>query len=139
VLAYLRGGICFFPANPLALRDIQIAEINLYLEGPMAEPASLPVSPQRVEPIPWPQTTDPRALGKKTVLQQRSNELLEFGRAAFLRSWDSTQRALSDVSRRAGPKIRQLKRDRPVEIIATVAVAAFLLGVGLRVWRSRHE
>jgi hypothetical protein len=71
--------------------------------------------------------------------QQKLEELLESGRRVVLRSWDSTQSALSDVTLRAGRKIVQLKRDRPLEIIAGVAAAAFLLGVGLRVRRSRHE
>jgi len=105
----------------------------------MAEPASLPTLPQRIEPIPWPQSTDPKTRETGIVPQQRFNQLLERSRDAFLRSWDSTQRALSDVTRRGGDKIRQLKRDRPLEIIAGVACAAFLLGVALRVWRSRHE
>ncbi len=105
----------------------------------MAEPASLPVSPQRIEPIPWPQTTEPNPVGKNTVPQQQFRELLERSRHAFVHSWDSTQRALLNVSRGARHRIRELKRDRPVEIIAGVAIAAFLLGVGLRVWRSRYE
>ena len=105
----------------------------------MAEPASLPVSPQRVEPIPWPQTTDSNRVGNETVPQQHFHELLEHSRQAFVYSWDSTHRVLLNVSRGARHRIRQLKRDRPVEIIAGVAIAAFLLGVGLGVWRSRYE
>jgi len=79
-------------------------------------------------------------VGKKTVHpRQRFHQLLKRSRYGFLRCWDSTQQALLDVTHRTNDKIRQLKRDRPVGIIAGVAAAAFLLGVGLRVWRSRHE
>jgi hypothetical protein len=105
----------------------------------MAEPASLPASPQRIGPIPWPQPTDAQILRTKTAPQLSLSALLERSRDAFLRSWDSTQRVLSDVTLRAGNRIRQLKRDRPLEMVAGAAAAAFLLGVGLRVWRSRHE
>ena len=106
----------------------------------MAEPASsLPASPQRIDPIPWPQRTDAETSRTRTPSQQKFDGLLESGSRVVLRSWESIQRAVSDVARRAADKIRQLKRDRPLEIIAGVAGAAFLLGVGLRLWRSRHE
>ena len=106
----------------------------------MAEPASpLPVSPQKIDPIPWPERTEATTKRTRTASQHRLDELLESGSRVVLRSWDSTQRAVSNVTRRTAETIRRLKRDRPLEIIAGVAGAAFLLGVGLRIWRSRHE
>ena len=107
----------------------------------MAEPASsLPASPQKIHPIPWPQRSDaPETMRTGTAPQQKLEELLELSRGAVLRSWDSAQRAISGATLRAGNKIRQLRRERPLEIIAGIAVASFLLGAALRVWRSRHE
>jgi hypothetical protein len=136
---FLVWNIPFF-ANPPASPDIQIAEINLSLEGPMAEPASsLPASSQKIDPIPWPQRADAETMRTAAAAQQKLEKLLELGCGIVLRSWDSTQRAISGATLRAGNKIRQLRRERPLEIIASVAVASFLLGAALRVWRSRHE
>jgi hypothetical protein len=140
VLAYFSLRNILFFANAPAFPDIQVAEINVYLEGHMAEPASsLPASPQKIDPIPWPQRTDVETNGTRTASQQKLGELLEHGSRVVLRSWDSTQSALSGVTLRAGRKIVQLRRERPLEVIAGVAAASFLLGAALRVWRSRHE
>jgi hypothetical protein len=129
-----------FFANAPAFSDIQIAEINGYLEGHMAEPASsLPASPQKIDPIPWPQRTDVETKRTRTASQRKLEYLLESGRGVVLRAWDSTQSAFSGVTLRAGRTIVQLRRERPLELIAAVAAAAFLLGVALRVRRSRYE
>jgi hypothetical protein len=136
---FLVRNIPFF-ANLPAFPDIQIAEINVSLEGRMAEPASsLPASPQKIDPIPWPQRADAETMRTPAAPQQKLEELLELGRSVALRSWGSAQRAISGATLKAENKIRQLRRERPLEIIASVAIASFLLGAALRVWRSRHE
>lgn len=105
----------------------------------MAEPtAPLPPPPQRSEPIPWPQPTEtPEPL--ETSPSEGLEELVEEGREKFESAWDDIQRSVSRVVSRAADTIRYLKRERPLEVVAGVAVAAFLLGVTLRIWRSRHD
>ena len=43
-------------------------------------------------------------------------------------------REWADVTQRSA---RLVKREYPVQTLATIAAAAFLVGVGLRLWRSR--
>jgi hypothetical protein len=102
----------------------------------MAEPvSSLPVPPQTNEPIPWPETARPTPdlQGPVRLLPENASSV------DAENQWDRVQHTASEMLARATRRLRQLRRERPVEIILAVAVASFALGCALRIWRSHHE
>lgn len=107
----------------------------------MAEPmSSLPVSPQaepdpqhKPEPIPW-----PAPVSVHPIVAERESPGEE-ARAELHRFWEEAQSSFSRAFLRAKTKFRFLRHERPVHIIAGVAAAAFLLGISIRIWRSRYE
>lgn len=104
----------------------------------MAEPlSSLPIPPPKGGPIPWPHETD--ELETCEDLSQTFEESVERGRASFQRSWESVQRTFARIANQAEDTARYLRRERPLHVIAAVGIMSFIAGVGLRIWRSRHE
>ncbi len=101
----------------------------------MAEPvSSLPVSPQKTDPIPWPTTPgqrpdqpSPAGLLPQATIARTPDRLHEV---------QSSARRILD---RVTMKMRRLRRERPIQIIVAAAVASFALGCALRIWRSRYE
>lgn len=57
-----------------------------------------------------------------------------FFAAAYRQSSGVTRRAVIDLRNRA----RRAKEERPMAMLAAVAGSAFLLGISLRLWRSRR-
>lgn len=102
----------------------------------MAEPvrtefSSLPeVADDRVRPVEAPV----KLTGKETAEQE-----LEGARAALARFAWSVERSFSVALVRARSRLRYLKTERPLELVAAVAAAAFLAGAALRIWRSSRE
>jgi hypothetical protein len=106
----------------------------------MAEPVSpLPPSPQSTVPIPWPQETDFPTDRLQPIPAESFEGFLQRGREAVERSWKQAQSVVSQAFSRAGSRVRHVKRERPLHVMAGVAVAAFMLGAAIRIWRSRHE
>jgi len=109
----------------------------------MAEPvASLPLPSEKVDPIPWPAA--PRVVavpesGPAAKVTTIVHDAAERVRIGTQRSWDATQRTFRKMMSNADAKMRYLRRERPLYIIAGVAATAFVLGVALRVWRGRDE
>ena len=106
----------------------------------MAEP--LPASPiapvtrQKSDPISWPEKVTLHAV--PPARPQRTSPDYDLKRGVQ-RSWAATQNATSRIARNLSSKLRRLRREHPLQVIAGFAVAGFLAGVGLRIWRSRHE
>lgn len=101
----------------------------------MAEPVSPLPSPQRNEPIPWPepglQSSDMQS--PIPPLPENATSLNADD------SWDRIQDAASEMLARTAARMRQLRRERPLQIILAVAAASFALGCALRIWRSHYE
>ena len=97
----------------------------------MAEPISpLPSRPEKAVPIVWPQSAKGGKPGSQHL--QRDRGVVEL-------SWQTARSWVSRTLSRAGSGMANLKRERPLEVIAGVAAGAFLLGVGIRTWRSFYE
>jgi ElaB/YqjD/DUF883 family membrane-anchored ribosome-binding protein len=93
--------------------------------------------PQRMQEMP----DRVRALGEQ--LRGRAEELREDTREAIERGMEnlksSTRERLEDARHRAAEMRQQANefaREKPFHVIAGVAIAAFALGIGLRIWRS---
>ena len=111
----------------------------------MAEPlSSLPVSPPG-EPIPWPDQTEPigfslePAVRTKTKPPQRFNDAVKRALNRMGRSWADAERSRTQFVSRARRQMTYLLRERPLHIVAAVAVTGFLLGAALRLRRTRHD
>jgi hypothetical protein len=101
----------------------------------MAEPVSpLPVSPQKTDPIPWPTTA-----GQKPDQPSPAGLLPQAATAAAPDRLHELQSSVGRILDRVTMKMRQLRRERPIQIIVAAAVASFALGCALRMWRSRYE
>lgn len=55
------------------------------------------------------------------------------------RSYKSTGRAVHHLIRQIKRAATNIADDRPIELIVGVAIGAFVLGAGLRIWRDGHE
>jgi ElaB/YqjD/DUF883 family membrane-anchored ribosome-binding protein len=58
------------------------------------------------------------------------------------RAQDAVRRAriqLADTARTAIERIRRAAHERPLHFVAGIAGAAFVLGVALRIWRSKQH
>jgi len=111
----------------------------------MAEPlSSLPVSPP-AEPIPWPDQTQHIGFSPeppvKTKIKssQRLNDAVKRALNRVGRSWADAERGRTQLVSRARKQLTYLLRERPLDIVAAVALAGFLLGAALRLWRSHHD
>ena len=121
----------------------------------MAEPAlPIPASTPKSEPVPWPkpaesvplqiQEDSPDITGGTTrrTMDDLEEKLLsgaERSVETIQRGYVEVQRAASRTLSRANRKIRYLADERPLQIVAGIAVAAFLTGAALRIWRSNHD
>jgi hypothetical protein len=109
----------------------------------MAEPvASLPLPSQKADPIPWPAATRVLAVpesGPAAKVTTIVHDAAERVRIGTQRSWDETQRTFRKIISNADAKMRYWRRERPLYIIAGVAATAAVLGVAVRLWRSRDE
>jgi len=111
----------------------------------MAEPlSSLPVSPP-AKPIPWPERTQDIGLSPappietKTKPGQRLNDAVEFALDEIQRCWAGVERGTTRLISRTRKKMTYLRRERPLHIVAAVALTGLLLGAALRLWRSHHD
>ena len=115
----------------------------------MAEPlSSLPVSPpakailwrdqvQNIDlsPVPPVKTkTEPHRRLNDAVKRALNRALNKVGR-----SWASTEGGRTELVSRIRRKMTYLRRERPVRIVAAVALTGFLLGAALRLWRNQHD
>ena len=110
----------------------------------MAEPVSaLPeANPQttgKTEPVPWPYVAEPepRATASPSVVpgegfSQRVRHELE-------RSYQKTADVISNAMDRSRRQLRYVSQERPLQLVIGIAVAAFLTGAALRIWRSNRD
>jgi hypothetical protein len=78
------------------------------------------------------ETLDPRP-----TLVSRTKETT--ARARSGRGYEAARKTLLDAIADARRKLRYVADEKPLHLVLGVAVAAFLAGVGLRLWRSHYE
>jgi len=106
----------------------------------MAEPLPAspiaPVSRQKGDPLSWPEKVTLQAVPSASTRRQGSDFELK---RRLQRSWENAQNATSRIAHKLSAKVSYLRRERPLQVIAGFAIAGLLAGIGLRIWRSRHE
>jgi hypothetical protein len=112
----------------------------------MAEPVSpLPTASPRNEPVPWPNVTEPVATlpGSPEIsggnARPAVNDLPERFRSGIQRSYEQAKESLSHLLSRSERRFRYLVEERPIQVVAGVAIASLLTGAALRIWRSNHD
>lgn len=78
----------------------------------------------------------------RSEVEQRVAGAREAARERFDELRDQTLRGLESGRKRARARLEQAERyahDNPLQVIAGAALAGLALGIGLRLWRSRHD
>jgi hypothetical protein len=109
----------------------------------MAEPlSSLPASPP-AKPIPWPDQRQDTGLSpvppRETKPPRLLNDAAERARDEIERYWAAAQSTVTRLFSRTRKKMLYLPRERPLHIVAAIALTGFFLGAALRIWRSHHD
>jgi hypothetical protein len=75
-----------------------------------------------------------RTLG---IISRTSAQVWDRVRGYTVGSYSQVERETKDVGRRAQENASYVRERYPLEALGAIAGAAFLVGIGLRVWRSR--
>jgi len=114
----------------------------------MAEPVSAfpdptpPTTPAKGETVPWPMPVEPLPGSPEISGSNEGTAVPEFSErlsAGFQDYYSRIQSAMSDMIERSRRRFRYLAQERPMQIVAGVAVASLLAGAALRIWRSHHD
>lgn len=54
-------------------------------------------------------------------------------------SYSELQSTMSHLFMRVRSRFRFMVEERPMQVVAGVAIAAFVAGAALRIWRSNHD
>jgi hypothetical protein len=111
----------------------------------MAEPISALPDPSlespRSEPVPWPKPVDPLA-GSPEISGSNSQTAVsdypERFRQGFEHAYAELRSTASEMLERSRRRFQYMAQERPMQIVIGVAVAAFITGAALRIWRSNH-
>jgi ElaB/YqjD/DUF883 family membrane-anchored ribosome-binding protein len=93
------------------------------------------VTNERTDVVSWPARQQPVSQARPT---ESVHQAFETGVAAAERSLRSAQREFSRTTKFVIDRVRGFTDRRPLHFVGVIAGAAFLAGVGLRIWRSRH-
>jgi hypothetical protein len=111
----------------------------------MAEP--LPAFPKatstnkavkaRVVPLPMHLERSPEP--ETTSIDQAARELGVRLRSGFERSYRRVSGAIVGTWDQSRRRFRHISHEHPLRLVMGVAVAAFIAGAALRIWRSNHD
>lgn len=88
----------------------------------------------------WPKGVQPLPELLENPHTESTTEKLVTGlRSGFERSFRQTSDAIHSTWIRSRNKFRYLSEERPLQLVTTVALAAFIAGAALRIWRSRYD
>jgi len=103
----------------------------------MAEPnAPRPLS---IERYPVDTVGPPEVVPPRPTLIERTEDTSAAVRSARERAYENARKSLLDTLDRARRNFHYLADKKPVQLVMGVAIASFLVGVGLRLWRSHYE
>ena|SRR5215831_15009582 len=103
----------------------------------MADPN--PPRPLSIERYPVDKVRAPEVVPPRPTLIERTEDTSAGFRSARERAYENARKSLLDTIDRARRNLRYLADRKPLQLVAGVAVASFLVGVGLRLWRSHYE
>ena len=110
----------------------------------MAEPISAfpettpPDLAAKREAVPWPTTLDPAEEPVKGLLVAQQGSFFERFGPEFEQYYRKVQDSLEDAWDRSRRRLRYISNEHPVKVVVGVAIASFITGAALRIWRN-HE
>jgi hypothetical protein len=102
----------------------------------MADPSA--PRPLSIERSPLDTVGAPQSVPPRPTLIERTQETSRGVRAARERVYENARKTLLDTIARARRNLRYLADEKPMQLVIGIAIASFLTGVGLRLWRSHH-
>ena len=114
----------------------------------MAEPVSAlpnptpPATSTKGQTVPWPKPAEPlpespeiSGSNEETAVPELSEQMS----AGFQDYHTRFRTAVSDLLELSRRRFRYMAQERPMHIVAGVAIASLLAGAALRIWRSHHD
>jgi hypothetical protein len=112
----------------------------------MAEP--LPALPKansthttvKAEVIPWAVPAEPLPEPPQTMsLEQAAKKLAARLRSGYESSYRKVSGTVADGWAHSRRQFRYITQEQPLRLVMGVAVAGFIAGAALRIWRSNHD
>jgi hypothetical protein len=75
----------------------------------------------------------------RPTLVERAEDASARVRSAGEEAYENARKTLLDTIARARRNLRGMADEKPMQLVIGVAIASFLVGVGLRLWRSHYE
>lgn len=99
---------------------------------------------ERVPAYPFPEPESQTSLGGVKPQSDSANvsvpaDLYKALSCGTERTFRSAKSATRTAFTRMKDVLLRLVEEHPIHLVVSVAVAAFITGAGLRIWRSRHE
>ena len=82
---------------------------------------------------------EPKFVPPRPTLVERAEDASARVRSAGEEAYENARKTLRDTIARARRNLRYIADEKPMQLVIGVAVASFLVGVGLRLWRSHYE
>ena len=90
--------------------------------------------------IPWAMPAEPSPEQPQTTsIEEAAKKLAERLRTGFDRSYHRVSGAIEGTWHRSRRQFRTISEEHPLQLVLGVAVAAFIAGAALRIWRSNHD
>jgi len=81
----------------------------------------------------------PEIVHPRPTLIRRTRDTSARFRTATERVYEAARKRLLDTIARARRNLRYAAEEKPIQLVMGVAIASFLAGVGLRLWRRHYE
>jgi len=94
--------------------------------------------PLSIERHPLHTVGEPKFVPPRPTLVERPENASARVRSAGEEAYENARKTLVDTIARARRNLRYIA-DKPMQLVIGVAIASFLVGVGLRLWRSHYE
>lgn len=94
----------------------------------------------KAQPVPWPKSREPHPeLPEFTRADRTTEKLARHLRSGFEGSYREVSGAILATWNRSRRKFHHISQEHPLRLVIGVAVAAFITGAALRIWRSNHD
>jgi hypothetical protein len=92
------------------------------------------------QPVPWPKIQEPHPELPEPASTDRTTENLVLRlREGSERSYREVSGAILRIWNGSRRKFHHISEEHPLRLVIGVAVAAFITGAAVRIWRSNHD
>lgn len=98
-----------------------------------------PPRPLSIERHPLDTVGEHKFVPPRPTLVDRAENASARVRSGGEEAYENARKTLLDTIARARRNLRHMADEKPMQLVIGVAIASFLVGVGLRLWRSHNE